>query len=270
MIPTSSIINNELYIQSILSVAQKQYIKQEFPEPDITIRNEDLLVCVLEGESRYHFDEETRRLHPGDVIFLPCGCRYHREIVSDFYQTILVYFRFAAAPELILTHSFFPTIQGLDLEFVKLSSKWNSRGLCTQSECVCLLYGIYMRLIRSETSAYLPSTKRELFESAVQKLTDQYTAEDFSLAALASQAEMSEVHFRRCFKQIYHVSPQQYLMELRLTRAKELLQFDSTPVAEIARDSGFADPCYFSRVFKQKTGYAPSEYRAVFGTPHPD
>lgn len=270
MASPSNIINSELYIHSILSVAQKQYDRREFAEPDVNIRKEDLFVCVLEGESIYHLDTGARHLYPGDVIFLPCGCRYHREIVSDFYQTILVYFHFVKDPELALIPSVFPSIQGLDLEFVKLSSKWNSRGLCTQSECACLLYGIYMRLIRSETSAYLPNTKRELFESAVEKLIESYTAEDFSLAALAAQAEMSEVHFRRCFKQIYHVSPQQYLMELRLTRAKELLQFDNTSVTEIARKSGFVDPCYFSRVFKQKTGYAPSEYRTVFGTPHPD
>ena len=127
-----------------------------------------------------------------------------------------------------------------------------------------------MRLIRSKTSAYLPGTKRELFESAVQKITDRYADEEFSVTALATQAEMSEVHFRRCFKQIYHVSPQQYLTELRLARAKELLKYDTTPIAEIAQESGFADPCYFSRLFKRKTGYAPSEYRVMFGTPHPD
>ena len=270
MTSTSTILNNELYIHSILSVVQKQYIRNEFSEPDINIRKEDLFVCVLEGESLYHFESGTHHLRPGDVIFLPCGCRYHREILSDYYQTILVYFHFSKDPEYLLTPSIFPSIQGLDLEFVKLSSKWNSRGLCTQSECVCLLYGIYMRLIRSETAAYLPGTKRELFESAVQRLISNYALEDFSLSALAAQAEMSEVHFRRCFKQIYHVSPQQYLTELRLTRAKELLQFDVTPVTDIARESGFADPCYFSRIFKQKTGYAPSEYRTVFGTPHPD
>ena len=126
------------------------------------------------------------------------------------------------------------------------------------------------RLLQSGSSVYLPSRKQELFEAAVQKLTEQYTCEDFSVTALAEQAEMSEVHFRRCFKQIYHVSPQQYLIELRLTKARELLQYDTTPIAEVAMISGFSDACYFSRLFKKKTGYSPFEYRVKFGTPHPD
>lgn len=266
----SNIVKNELYIQSILSIVQKQYIRDELTEITLTTRKEDLLICVLDGESLYRFADKERRLKTGDVIFLPSKCEYYRYILSPTYQAVLIYFRFEEKPGMTLSYSIFSSVQGIDLDFTKLLKKWNSRDLCTQSECICMLYGIYMRLIRSETSAYLPSSKRELFEAAVQKLATEYASEDFSISSLSAQAEMSEVHFRRCFKQIYHVSPQQYLLELRLGRAKELLLYDTTPVAEIARISGMPDPCYFSRLFKQKTGYAPSEYRAAFGTPHPD
>lgn len=266
----SNIVKKELYIHSILSVVQKHYIRDELPALEKTIRKEDLMICVLDGESLYRFADKDYHLKAGDVIFLPCKCEYYRHIISPVYQSILIYFRFEEKPGLTLSHSVFSSIQGIDLDFTKLLKKWNSRDLCTQSECVCMLYGIYMRLIRSETSAYLPGSKRELFEAAVQKLATEYSSEDFSVTSLASQAEMSEVHFRRCFKQIYHVSPQQYLLELRLNRAKELLQYDTTPVSEVAHICGMPDPCYFSRLFKQKTGYAPSEYRAAFGTPHPD
>jgi len=270
LVNTSSIVNTERYIQSILSVVQKHYIKGEYTEPLVTLRSEDLFVCVLEGESVYHFEHETYYLHAGDVIFLPNGCRYHREILSDSYQTILVYFYFSEIPGTSPVYQIFPQVPDIDLEFRKLTRKWNSKGLCAQSECACLLYGIYMRLIRSENNAYLPGIKKELFEAAVQTLTERYTEESFTVASLALQAEISEVHFRRCFKQIYHVSPQQYLTDLRLNKAKELLRYDMLPVTQIAGICGFADPCYFSRLFKQKTGFSPSEYRTLFGTPHPD
>ncbi len=270
MTQTANIVNTERYIQSILSVVQKHYIKGEYTEPLVTLRKEDLFVCVLEGESIYHFENGNYYLHSGDVIFLPNGCHYRREILSASYRTVLVYFYFTEITGNSPAYQVFPQILEIDLEFLKLTHKWNSGGICSQSECACLLYGIYMRLIQSETNAYLPRTKKELFEAAVQTLTEKYTEETFSVASLAVRADMSEVHFRRCFKQIYHVSPQQYLTDLRLGKAKELLRYDILPVTEIAVLSGFTDPCYFSRLFKQKTGFSPSEYRTLFGTPHPD
>lgn len=266
----SSITATEFFIQNLLSVVRKEYFKEEISSSRLIVRKEDLLVCVLEGSSLYHIEEEQFVLQPGDVIFLPCGCRYHREILTETYKTALVYFRFHKPEEVQLTYRVFPAIPGISQEFIKLSRKWHSGGLCAQSECACLLYGIYMRLIQSDSSAYLPAGKQALFASAAQKIKEHYADDHFSVTALAAQAEMSEVHFRRCFKQIYHVSPQQYLIELRLRRAKELLQYDTTPITEISQVCGFADPCYFSRIFKQKTGYSPSEYRETYGTPQPD
>lgn len=258
----TQITNQELFISNILSVVQKQYTKENVIE---TTRKEDLFVCVLDGKSLYHFDKEQIALSTGDVIFLPNKCHYRREILSESYRTVLVYFNFTKAPDLSLIPSVFPAIPNIDADFIKLARKWSSRGLCTQIECACQLYNIYINLIHSKTSSYLPSFKRKLFESAIKELTEHYTDENYQLNSLAAQADMSEVHFRRCFKEIYHVSPQQYLMELRLTNAKELLRYDTTPIAEIAQQSGFADPCYFSRLFKHKTDYTPSQYRKLFG-----
>lgn len=270
MVHTTSITATEFFIQSVFSVVPRSYILGEFVEPLVTIRKEDLFVCVLEGDSIYHFGKNICHLHAGDVIFLPKGCRYRREILSKKYNSVLVYFQFSEIPGQLPECQLFSQIPGIDLEFLKLTRKWSSKGLCTQSECVCLLYEIYMRLIRSKTAIYLPASKKELFEDAVRTLTEQYTREDFSVTSLATHAEMSEVHFRRCFKQIYHVSPQQYLTELRLGKAKDMLRYDILSVTDIAKAVGFLDPCYFSRLFKQKTGFSPSEYRALFGTPQPD
>ncbi len=67
--------------------------------------------------------------------------------------------------------------------------------------------------------------------------------------------------FRRYFKQASGLPPQEYLQNLRISRAKKLLVFSDLSVKQIARATGFSDPYYFSRVFRNEVGLAPSEFR---------
>ncbi|MBQ1933541.1 MAG: helix-turn-helix transcriptional regulator, partial [Clostridia bacterium] len=52
-----------------------------------------------------------------------------------------------------------------------------------------------------------------------------------------------------------------YITELRITNAKDLLSVGTMPAGEIAEKCGFASQYYFSRIFRKNTGVTPSEYR---------
>ncbi len=262
-----SITSRELYIKKLLSVVQRSYTQNKPQEPVLIHRNEELLVCVLEGESIYEFGTRKLHLHPGDVVYLSRGCTYKRSILGNQYRTMLVYFYFDAEAEMLPPFWVFRSLENVELSFYKLYKKWSTRSISSQSECMSIFYQLYAQLIQSEVSSYLPKEKRELFEAVTRQISDNYTTEDISIASLAAQAQMSEVHFRRCFRKIYKMAPHEYIATLRITHAKELLQYGSGTVEEISRDSGFGDPAYFSRLFKAKTGYAPSEYREQFGMP---
>lgn len=67
--------------------------------------------------------------------------------------------------------------------------------------------------------------------------------------------------FRRYFKQFSGLPPQEYLQILRISRAKKLLVFSDFNIKQIAIAVGFGDPYYFSRVFHNEVGLAPSEFR---------
>ncbi|NLN81628.1 MAG: AraC family transcriptional regulator [Clostridiales bacterium] len=85
----------------------------------------------------------------------------------------------------------------------------------------------------------------------------------FSLAGYARQCNMSVSWFARLFRRQTGVSPQQYLTNVRINKAKELLASPSYNIGEIGNMVGFHNPLYFSRIFKNHTGCSPSEYKKL-------
>jgi AraC-like DNA-binding protein len=71
---------------------------------------------------------------------------------------------------------------------------------------------------------------------------------------------MSEVSFRKKFRQYAGMTPSAYILKQKLQHAKRLLRSGLYSVAEAAQGAGFDDPSYFSKVFKKHTGLLPGEY----------
>jgi AraC-like DNA-binding protein len=63
------------------------------------------------------------------------------------------------------------------------------------------------------------------------------------------------------FKKYTGVPPVQYHMDLKVLRAKEMLLYSEKSIKEISYELGFQSIYYFSRVFKNKLGFSPSEFR---------
>ena len=74
---------------------------------------------------------------------------------------------------------------------------------------------------------------------------------------------LSKPHFTRVFKQVTGMPPVQFMLQIRIDRAKELLDFTDKSIAEIAEASGFTDQNYFARTFKSLTGMSPTQYRRI-------
>lgn len=86
-------------------------------------------------------------------------------------------------------------------------------------------------------------------------------AEDIPLSALAAVAELSPYHFARQFKQSTGLAPHQYLVQVRVERAKALLLHSGASVTSIALEVGFCDQSHFSVHFKRAYGVTPRAFR---------
>lgn len=83
-----------------------------------------------------------------------------------------------------------------------------------------------------------------------------------NMEQVARTLPMGYSKFRKTFKQLTGQSPHQYLLNLRLEKAKELLASTHLTVNEIAFQTGFDSVFYFSKLFKKKNGVSPLQYRS--------
>jgi len=84
---------------------------------------------------------------------------------------------------------------------------------------------------------------------------------DISLDELSRNLNLSPYYFSKLFKEEVGITFMDYLTNLRIERAKELLSGSTQTMKEICSEIGYADPNYFSRIFKKNMGMTPTEYR---------
>ncbi|MBN9384188.1 MAG: helix-turn-helix transcriptional regulator [Chitinophagaceae bacterium] len=109
------------------------------------------------------------------------------------------------------------------------------------------------------------STRIQLYKqlSRAMDVIHSCSGDELSLEMLSSAACLSKYHFLRLFRSAYGYSPHQYIQQVRMEKARHLLAVTRVPVAEVADLLGFADSQSFSRLFSQRMGVSPSQYRSL-------
>lgn len=92
-------------------------------------------------------------------------------------------------------------------------------------------------------------------------------AEPIQVGHIAASASVSPRECMRSFRRILGVSPIQYVIGLRLQKAKELLAETSLPLLEVCAACGFQNQSYFTKLFHQRVGVPPLQFRASGGKP---
>ena len=88
---------------------------------------------------------------------------------------------------------------------------------------------------------------------------DEHYAENIDIGNIADEAFSSQFHFIRQFKSIYRKTPHQYLISVRMEKAKDLLRSGAS-VSEVCYQVGFESLSSFSGLFKRLEGITPSAY----------
>ncbi len=230
-------------------------------------RPTDGIVYVKDGSMLYRFeDKSTLSAKSGDVLFLARGSRYSMENGSEVYTYAVVNFDFDISEDISLKSAVFASQSSRTVEnlFNRMLEKWRMQKPAAFEDCMALLYSVYAELLRIESAAYVPASKRARLDAAVQYISESFSSDTLTVTLAAEAAGMSESHFRRLFKSVYNISPVKYIGILRLNRAKELIRYTSATFSQISAETGFASLYYFCRFFKKEVGCTPGEYRDAY------
>ncbi|GHT69337.1 hypothetical protein AGMMS50239_35950 [Bacteroidia bacterium] len=124
---------------------------------------------------------------------------------------------------------------------------------------VIMYYAELLILIyRYMDETYLPIGSNESMKKAISYILENYQS-NISMADVAEQSGIGNRYLRKLFAHHLNISPIEYLNQVRVNKAIELLRNSEMSVKEVCFSCGFKSPQYFSRVFKQQVGITPSE-----------
>lgn len=213
------------------------------------------LTCTLNGHGQITSAQGDSPLAPHSVCLIPPGCR-HGERSEGEVETI--WLGFLAAPAPAVTQPTAVRSEALTQAIEQLWLLAQQRGEPIGPDLDARTATIVAQFCRSV--ARPRAGDAPLMERAVRHL-EQHFAETMFVDDLARQFGCSTGYFHRLFKEHTGLPPTAYLLRLRVQHGTHLLAQTAWPVTEIARQVGFDDPYYFSRVFHKLTGHSPSAHR---------
>lgn len=225
-------------------------------------RHSDAFVYILSGSCNYFFEDGVEfTANGGNILYLAKNAVYDMYVISEEYRFIFCDFEFIC-DEPRKSELFFPSdIAGSEEHFRRLYRIYNSDSATAFNDSMSLLYTVYSSIISSSNKTYVSKGAKDLIESSREYIDRNFADASISISLLAERVGISEVYYRRIFKSMYGVTPIEYIVSVRLKRAKELMEYSFLSIEECALQSGFSSPQYFSRVFKCHEGVTPGQYR---------
>ncbi len=130
-----------------------------------------------------------------------------------------------------------------------------------------ILSEIIICMMENDASKTAFCVKKERETERVRRMLSyiqMHYSENISIKQISDSAFISKRECLRCFKEIIKITPIQYVIELRISKAKQLLLETDMPIIDICMSSGFDDQSYFTKVFRKKTGLPPLKFRKLY------
>lgn len=233
---------------------QRQYFEHAHPWWEI--------VFYTGGEGTLLAGDRTIPFRPGTVVCTPPQTR-HREEATLPFQNRWVAVRRLQAPDpfpVFQVPTDHPVFSLIALLYVESHLHRPHSQVIVRN-----LFDTFMIYLHE----WLAAEPEEQFTIQLQrKITAGLPQPDFQVINAMAEIPMSRDHLRRLFKAQFGASPKQYLTDLRMSRARELLELGLS-VKQTAEAVGLPDPYHFSRIFHKKQGVSPSQHQRQHQPPPP-
>ncbi len=240
---------DNITVTDILSVVTITFPKGK--STNIHSRESFGLSLCTSGQLTYSHKGKTYVSDPNHVVFLPKGESYS---IKGDKTGVFPLINFQCEEALCDTIVSIP-IKSVepylaDFKKIKTLSLFERKRLKIMS----VFYNILQRIVSEDSNFY------GVLLPALKYLEENCFRPDLSITELANRCNMSDVYFRKLFFKQLGISPKQYIIDIRIEKARLLLSDGVLKIGAVAEKCGFTNQYHFSRIFRQKTGLTPTEY----------
>lgn len=218
------------------------------------------LYYLTSGEATLHLYDETIRLLPGYIYFIPAFSIKQSEIENNMDK---YYIHFQATSPIFELYRYFSNNL-----YVKGNELTESLFDCITKNYLYNTEASYMKVQGSMNLLLAPffeeidtnRTKLVKFKKVLEFIDENYRKK-IQLSELASIMNISTMYFSNYFKSVFHISPKQYILNKRMNEAQRLLIESEMSIKEIAFTVGFENESYFSEYFTKRVGVSALKFR---------
>lgn len=233
------------------------------------IRDKYILHYILSGEGALHLDGQILPVHEKQAFIIPPGVLgYYQASLDNPWHYIWVQFHGPKASEMLhkaglnrktpifTPKEFCPEIEDC-LEQI-IINPWQEYA------CVGNFYQFFQLLI--DHSSNPPRAKQkadaglEYVRSVIHYISEKYS-EPVHIQDIANYCGLDRAYLSKLFRDATGFTPQRYLINFRINKAKQLLAETDLPIQHVSYSVGYNDPLAFSKFFKQETGMPPTKWR---------
>ncbi|MBW7457353.1 ABC transporter substrate-binding protein [Paenibacillus sepulcri] len=231
-------------------------------------------IYITRGSARIRMDgaagivERFHVLHGGKGLCLDIAVEEILEFYLILYKAVLPLPYRRELLRIMETENPFHMQYGFSPQFpASLSVKaelmykeWQRPDTLEKLHVKALFYQFVYELMEQLHQQGVCSVKPDLAEQAIRYMQEHYR-EQVTLESLAELLDCNSRQLLRIFKSQKNTSPIDYLIHVRMNKAKELLRSRAYTLKEIAESVGYSDSYYFSRVFKKMVGVSPMSFK---------
>ena len=222
-------------------------------------REYDSLSLRLDGQGTFNLDDKTITVGAGDILYIPKSQEYRQSSSSETLIAIhFLNYTFDKTNKLETLH--IENISQINESFIQMYNIWKEKNRGYRLQCTALLYKLLYSLHKETLELSFTLSHNRNIENAVSYIHKNFRSDSIDISKLAEMCYFSEQHFRRIFKHFFNVSPKQYIINLKIEYAAQLLQSKLYSVQQVSEKCGFEDAKYFSRIFKKYMNCSPKEY----------
>lgn len=227
-----------------------------------TSYNSILAIYVLEGELILEQKDLEIRAESGELLFIDCF-KPHKYYAAVFAHTLWVHFDGSSSQNWF--HELCPQKEQ-KVKYCKIAAECIKNILryikAGQNE-YALSNEIYTLLCAAAGAEDLTHNIDMEQIAAAKDYIREYFSQNISVSDIAAKLHISTSYFSKVFKEATAFSPYEYILNIRLEKAKELLLKTVLPVSEIACQTGFQSTSNFIYFFHKETGLSPLKFRKM-------